>query len=292
MRYVELDPLPALSPFLERIWALEGHASVLEGEPQRILPDGRSELILHFGDPFERLEPDGTSTRQAPLLFAGQLSGQLLLRPTGHMRVLGLRFHPFGAAALVQPPQRDLAGMTVAMDDVSPAIARVMTEVRDRARDLEDAASLAQQALLRLIAPNRLDTRVVHVAQVIDRRHGQVSIDALAAGSGMTRRHLERQFERQVGISPKRLARIARFQRTLRFLESAEDGWSPTGALTAAACGYADQAHFVRDFRDLAGCPPTEHLVTKGVLTGFFTSKSYDGYDGYDRYDRYDRYEV
>ena len=272
MRYVEFEPVPALAPLLERIWALDGHASALDDEPQRVLPDGRAELILHFGDPFERLEANGSATRQAPLLFAGQLTSALLLRPTGHMRVLGLRFHPFGAA-LLGPPQHELAGQTVAMGDVAPAVARAMAEVRETARDLEEAAGLAQRALVRLLDPARLDARVTHVVRAIDQRHGRVSVDVLADGVGMTRRHLERQFQRHVGISPKRLARIARFQRALRFLERHDDGPSPTGALTAATCGYADQAHFVRDFRDLAGCAPTEHLLTRGVLTGFFTSK-------------------
>jgi AraC-like DNA-binding protein len=104
----------------------------------------------------------------------------------------------------------------------------------------------------------------------IEARHGLVSIDAIAADTGLTRRHLERRFKDVVGMTPKRLARIARFQRSLRILDAADPSQRLGGAETAAACGYADQAHFIRDFRDLAGCPPGEHLVTKGVLTGFF----------------------
>jgi AraC-like DNA-binding protein len=45
------------------------------------------------------------------------------------------------------------------------------------------------------------------------------------------------------------------------------------GAVTAAACGYADQAHFIRDFKALAGCAPTEHLLRQAVLTGFFVDR-------------------
>ena len=275
MRYAEFAPVPALAPFVERIWALEGHAAMLGDEPQRVLPDGRAELILHFGDAFDRIEADGRIGRQGQLLFAGQLTEQLVLRPTGRIGVLGLRFHPFGAVALLQQPQGELAGATPAIEDVSPPVARVMTEVRDAAQNLEEAVGLLQRALIRLINPDRLDTRVAYVAHAIERRQGQVSIDGLAEEAGLTRRHLERQFQRQVGMSPKRLARVARFQRALRFLESEGDvdGRRPTGALTAAACGYADQAHFVRDFRELAGCAPTEHLLTRGALTGFFTSK-------------------
>jgi transcriptional regulator GlxA family with amidase domain len=101
----------------------------------------------------------------------------------------------------------------------------------------------------------------------IERTHGRLSIDALADAAGLTCRHLERRFLSAVGVTPKRLARIARFQHALRILgrESARPGTE-----TAAACGYADQSHFIRDFRAIAGCSPGEHLLRRGELTGFF----------------------
>ena len=40
--------------------------------------------------------------------------------------------------------------------------------------------------------------------------------------------------------------------------------------MTAAACGYADQAHFIRECQDVCGHPPGAHLLQRGELTGFF----------------------
>ena len=51
-------------------------------------------------------------------------------------------------------------------------------------------------------------------------------------------------------------------------LESAQ-----RGTHTAAACGYADQAHFIRDFAEFAGCAPGAHLVRQAELNGFFSSR-------------------
>ena len=82
----------------------------------------------------------------------------------------------------------------------------------------------------------------------------------------LTRRHLERLFLDAVGLSPKRLARIARFQRALRRARGAEP--RRRGAVTAAQCGYADQSHFIREFRQLAGCSPSEHLLKHGGADG------------------------
>jgi len=274
MRYVESDPIPALAPFLERVWTLEGHADMLAGAPQVVLPDGRTELIFHFGDPFERIDISGTgSTRtvQPKLLFAGQLTRQLVLHPTGRIGVLGLRFHPFGAAALFSDSQDQLAGTTPAVEDLSTDAAQKLGFVFGGAPGLAEAAVLAQETLAELLDDSRLDSRLADAVREIERSHGLTSIDRVAEQVGMTRRHMERQFRQSVGMTPKRLARIARFQRAVRFLEGDGDTGRQGGAITAAACGYADQAHFIRDFRDLAGCPPTQHLLNKGVLTGFFT---------------------
>jgi AraC-like DNA-binding protein len=149
--------------------------------------------------------------------------------------------------------QDELAGTTPAVEDLSTHAAQKLESVFGGAPDLAEAAVLAQEALGALIDNCRLDVRLADAVREIERSHGLVSIDRVAEHVGMTRRHMERQFRQVVGMTPKRLARIARFQRAVRFLEGDGDTGRQGGAVTAAACGYADQAHFIRDFRDLAG---------------------------------------
>lgn len=269
MRYTERPPVPALAHIVECVWTLDGHARELTGPAQPILPDGRSELIVHFGDPFERLDDEGGAERQPPLIFAGQLTRRLVLQPTGQVAVLGVRFRPDGASAYLRSPMRQLVGLTIDVADAAPELARTAVHVRETAGTLDRAVPL-MQAKLGAVAQHAIDPRVAHAVQAVERTGGVLAIDRLARSMGTTRRHLERLFLDRVGISPKRLARLTRFQRAVRLL--GEDAPGPRGIETAHACGYADQAHFVRDFRELAGCTPSAHLLNRAELTGFFIS--------------------
>lgn len=267
MEYREFDPLPPLAGLVDRVWILEGQAAA-DHAPEPILADGRPELVLHYGDPFERMNDSGRFERQAAVIYAGQLTSPLLLQPTGRIAVVGIRFKPHGAAAFLRPPQHELAGLTLGLDDVSPQLRRDLDAVDGSRHDLDGIAADVQRVLLRWMEPSRIDPRVRHAAEVIDRSRGRIAVDRLATATGMSRRHLERRFLDTTGISPKRLARIARFQHALRVLRFAEAG--RRCVTTAAECGYADQSHFIRDFRQLAGCSPTEHLLRQGEMTGFF----------------------
>jgi AraC-like DNA-binding protein len=268
MDYQEFAPTPQLAPVVERLWTLDGHAADLTPGVQPVLPDGRPELIIHFGDRFERLHADGGVERQPSLIFAGQLLGQLALRPTGRVAVLGIRFHPYGAVSLLNIPQGDLAGLTVDVADISAGLAQRLAELRDEGVSLREAAVRVQEILAAWIDPGGIDARVQYAVEAIGRTQGRLSMSGLAGRVGLTCRHLERQFLRTVGVSPKRLARITRFQHALALLDRLDS--SRRGTLTAVTCGYSDQAHFIRDFRDLAGCPPGEHLLRQTELTGFF----------------------
>ena len=270
MLYREYPPLAALAPFVEKVWTLEGRADPA-GPPQPVLPDGRCELVIHFGDPFALVTPAGFE-RQPSIIFAGQLSSQLLLHPSGHVAIAGIRFHPHGAAGLLRVPQKQLHGPPMPLEDLDTALADRLSVVQDRARDVESAAHEAQRALLGRVSLDWIDPRVAHAVSLIDRARGRVSIERVALSAGVTRRHLENRFLDQVGITPKRLARIARFQHALQLLE--DDRAPRPGAYAAAECGYADQAHFIRDFRTLAGCAPGEHLLRKAEMTSFFIASS------------------
>jgi AraC-like DNA-binding protein len=267
VKYREFDPLPALADVIDCLWTLEGHASS-DSAAEPILPDGRPELIVHLGQPFERLTADGQAEFQPSVIFAGQLPEQLLLRPRGHVAVFGVRFHPHGAAAILPAPQYELAGVPQPLDALHRPLARALEDVR-QLDDLNEAIVTVQAMLIRAIDPARIDRRVAFAVKTIAGTSGRLSVDALARATGLTRRHLERRFLATVGITPKRLARLTRFQRALRLLLHPRS--TRSGTETAAACGYADQAHFIRDFRLLAGCSPGEHLMRQGELTGFFS---------------------
>jgi AraC-like DNA-binding protein len=268
MHYCEFTPTLPLSRFVERIWTLTGAAAELESASQPILPDGRPELVMHFGDAFERLTPGGQISRQGATIFAGQLTRQLTLRPTGVIAVLGVRFHPFGAASFLDTPQHRLAGLTPGIDEIAPALARALDGVRDETDDVRIAVPLVQTVLEKWAGTREPDQRLQIATRAIVQSGGAISIDRLADRLSVTRRHLERRFLEGIGISPKRLARITRFQRAVRVLEEVDP--RRRGAITAATCGYADQSHFIREFRQLAGCSPAEHLLKHGEMTGFF----------------------
>jgi AraC-like DNA-binding protein len=271
MQYREYAPSALLAHSVHCLWTLTGEAAAAtEAEAQPVLPDGRPELIVHLADPFERLHADGRHERQPAAIFAGQLSSQLLLRPTGRTAIAGVRFHPDGAAAFLRESQHRLAGLTVPVGEISARLARTIETAREASQDPAQVVMRLQALLTSLIEP-AVDMRVRHVVDRIGRQRGMIGIRELAAEVGLTPRHLERRFMQVVGISPKRLARIARFQHALAMLDRLDGA---RGTRTAAACGFADQAHFVRDFHELAGCPPGEHMLQRAELTGFFSARS------------------
>ena len=83
----------------------------------------------------------------------------------------------------------------------------------------------------------------------------------------MGARQLERRFLEEVGMTPKRLARISRFQRVFKALERRPIGWTRV----AVECGYYDSSHLVRDFREFTGEAPSRAVGAEAELALAFT---------------------
>jgi len=273
MRYQEHPPAASgvLTSVVETIWTLESDGpceGIAAAEP--VIPDGRSEIIIHFSDPFERAV-GAAFERQDAIFVVGQLTSPLMLRPGRRVSVLGIRLRPEGAAGLWSCPQHELAGRTIDPANLSAPLARWLAELRDRYDSAETAAGHVAAGLSQVIARERLDARVAGAVSLVLDSHGATKVDALASRVGCTRRHLERLFLDQVGITPKRLGRIRRFQWAISALEQAQAaGVRNAGLLAATASGYADQSHFVHDFREFAGSTPTSDLLQRAALTGLF----------------------
>jgi AraC-like DNA-binding protein len=273
MRYREY-PVPesrGLQAVVDAVWTLESDGPPApEATADPVIPDGRPEIIVHFGDPFER-QVAGGFDRQAHILAVGQLTAPMVLRPASRVSVLGIRLRPEGAAALWPDPQHELTGHVIDPADLSRPLARWLASLRDSYASAEDAAPHVADGLGALARLERLDPRISLAVSLVLDTDGGARIDELADRAGCTRRHLERLFLLQVGMTPKRLSRIRRFQRALTVLEEAHAaGERSAGLMAAASCGYADQSHFVREFRELAGATPSSDRLRRAALTGLF----------------------
>ena len=105
------------------------------------------------------------------------------------------------------------------------------------------------------------DSDIVKQADVIYAAKGKISISELAEQMGCTVRHVHRRFVEELGVSPKRFARIVRIRETVRkMLEH------PGGHVTDYMddMGYSDQAHFQREFKWYTGMTPGSLLKILG----------------------------
>jgi AraC-like DNA-binding protein len=197
-------------------------------------------------------------------LLGGLHTAPALITHHGWQSGIQLALTPLGARALLGLPAAELAGIDVEAADVLGQLAR---EVRERVLAAPDWASrfaVLEEFLAGRLraapAPGRPAPRpeVSYAWDRLRQSHGAVSVADLAAETGWSARHLGEQFRAETGLSPKAGARVVRFDRARRRMmrRQAERGRVVLAEL-AAECGYYDQAHLARDFRDLVGCPPS-----------------------------------
>src|SRR6185369_10371471 len=117
---------------VECYWTLEGAAP---GMVQRVVPDGRAEIILNLAEPFEALDRDAW-LGQPQCFLAGQITGPLILRARGTSRIIGIRFRPGGVGQLVGAPASELTGRTIDARDLDLGALRSAASISEAERIL------------------------------------------------------------------------------------------------------------------------------------------------------------
>lgn len=267
MLYREILPAPALRRHVRCFWHLADPAARGAGALERIVPDGCAEIVLNRAEPFVRVREGEPPRRQAQVLCVGQIRRPIRVAPTGAIDVLGIRFEPAGLHALCGVPMHELA-------DRDECVGALDERLRDALARASETPALAERvAAVERVLGRALEARERRgtlgalagaAVRLAERRGAPRGPGALARALGVGPRALERLFRVEVGLSPALFARIRRLQGVLAALEGRRPplGW----AALAAAHGYADQSHLIRDFRLLAGTTPERHLAERTPL--------------------------
>ena len=253
MRYREIRPSAAAAGFVDRYWVLELDASEA-GEEQKVVPDGSSELILNFAEPFESFS-SGEWRKQPVSFLAGQITGPLRLRSTGRSRTFGVRFLPHGAGKALGLPMTEVRDSIVPVADVSTALAR----------ELDDAQNWERIEAALIGCKHRAGREDALIDAAVRQVELGSNAEQVASDAGISRRQLERRFLNLVGLTPKHFQRMRRFQRVFLAVEHDAAGWADA----AVSCGYYDQAHLIRDFQEFAGKAPAALLAGTDLAEHF-----------------------
>jgi AraC-like DNA-binding protein len=184
---------------------------------------------------------------------AGLYERQVLTENGGSADGMQINLSPLAAHRLLRLPMRTLAHRTVALEDVFGSEAGLLVE---RLAELEDAARFELlDSLLseRLAASKSPDAGVAWALGRLEATHGRVPVAALAGELGWSRKRLVARFQEQVGLPPKAVARLLRFEHA-RELGARPD--RPSWAEIALECGYYDQSHLINEFRAVTGRTP------------------------------------
>lgn len=260
--YAEIPPPAALRPFIRTIWTYR--AASPQGAVQRIAPDGCPELVFDRAAPYEEQDQAGVWRVQPLVIFAGQMTRPMALRPTGPVDVLAVRFEPDGARDFLGLPlsaatdQRlDMTGRGLP-DQIEPLLA-----VLETARRTQD---------WRLDPEVRAHVDAVHAdAGHADAGHVDTPSETLDPAR---RRRLQRAFRDRVGVSLQTLRSVLRFRRVFDHAIHAEDDrmdWLSAGL----EAGYFDQPQMARDFRRFLGCTATDWAREQHELAHHIASSSY-----------------
>jgi AraC-like DNA-binding protein len=244
--YGEFEPAPDLRPLIASYWVFRVEGALPEGFAHSVPLDGAVSLFV--------------SRRSGLPLVLGPRTEPLRPPVAEGDVVHGVRLWPGAAAAALRTDVPALRDQVVPLERVLPGdwAGRFLEAVRHEGDD-ETTVRRLDAAWAPLVARRAdLDAAVMRAVFSIVHSQGQTAVGALAEECGLSERHLRRRFVAAVGLSPKELARIRRLRASLvEALGDPDRRWVEL----AAACGYADQAHLVREYRRLSGLPPEAFLA-------------------------------
>lgn len=269
MHHQAYPPSASLNHLVRCHWTFtSSHAEL--AQTLTVVPDGCVNMVFHCGAPYRQYMGGGAYVHQPRCFIIGQLTQPLHLQPTGDTDIFAVRFHPHGFSAFCAVSPRTMHNRAIPLEDLFGNAARILSDSVLGAGSAAERMLLIEHFLVQHLRPVRSeDESLVPLLDAMQASRGQIALDAVLTGSGLSRRQQERRFAQQVGLSPKQLCKMIRLQSVLPALLSGS-----FDSLTELAMfgDYYDQAHFIKDFRALTSFTPSQFCASRIQMSLFYCS--------------------
>lgn len=254
-------PAPPLARFVENLWYYRDLE--VNHTKERLLPDGAMELIIDLTESPKRLY-DSRDTRRYTHVRRGWISGMhresIVIGAEPGSSMIGARFRTGGAAPFFGFPLSELRGAVVELDLIWKREILALRERLLAVAGAEARFAVFERFLLAKAAWRLEPDRAVEAALGRLRTWPVMSLKGLAADLGLSQKQMISRFDARVGLTPKLVSRLFRFQKAVLAVHragSAQVDWSDL----ALDCGYYDQPHFIHEFQEFAGVTPSVYAA-------------------------------
>ena len=261
-------PAYPLSRFVENFWFIQCPRE--ECTREKILPDGAIELMINLGSPHKLFESENSNRfelcRKAWL--SGPKSKFIVIDETGGYNLIGIRFRKGGAYPFFDFPMIEIEAKVIELDLIWGPFVNEVIEKLAETENPQERFELLEQEMLRRIPDKGTAAHgmIQHALDLIEKSHEELQIKELVSRIGISHKHFLRKFDSMVGLSPKVLGRINRFQKAVYLIEGYKKiQWTQL----AYECNYYDQAHFIREFKSFSGMNPTSYFSNRGEYVNY-----------------------
>jgi AraC-like DNA-binding protein len=254
MRVTVRSPAPVLAPFVAQLWHCE---SDFAHARERVVPQGAMQLLVNLDeDQLRWYDGPGYATDHAigGAALCGLFDHPFAIDTSEQRAICGVGFKPGGAAAFLGLPADELRDLHVELDALWGRDGAVLRERLLEAGDADAVLRALEAVLIRALVRPEPDPAVAFALDALDRG---AAVGDVTDRLGLSPARFIKRFAGAVGLTPKRYARVGRFNRVLaRWAAGRPIDW----AAVAVDCGYFDQAHLIHEFRAFSGVCPTAYV--------------------------------
>jgi AraC-like DNA-binding protein len=267
------QPEKQLSPYVAFIWVFESSFGVPIADSRIIVPDGRAKIIIPYRNSLcAAVNTRLLNAKEQHIFLVGIQSNPTTIASTAtDTGTIGVELTPKGLYHFFNLSMHEITNRMVSFEELfGPQGARLQNRVGD-AEDPQEKIMLLQTALTHLLHKNEKEYALLdHTLDLLAQTHGMIRVQELEAHLGYTRRYLDLLFKEHVGVSPKSLASILRFQEVYQVWMQHK---SPTFFRNHWPAYYYDQSHFIKEFKRFTGFTPQQYTEIVNEFGRAFSAK-------------------
>jgi AraC-like DNA-binding protein len=265
MTYYEIKPGQLLQQYVKCYYVYESSSAAAFDDT--VFPSGCMEIIFNLGTGNWQTQPGNEFVTHASIELWGQLNRPLPVRSIGRNTMLGVRFYPHAAASILPDKASLFNNQVIDYRDIADRSINTLQAQLQETRTWNKRIALLEAWLLQQTeqAGKRLGKVDVLKDLMYELRHQDVyeTMETIATRYGISARYMQQLFLQYTGLTPKLYSQINRFQHSLRLVTNRNTSLTDI----AYECGYADQSHFIKEFKAFTGTTPSGYSINNSLVT-------------------------